>query len=61
MYKDWEALERFIEEVAEARGAVELAPVLNRFGTYLETLHGQVNMRAILADYPFEPPTLDDL
>jgi hypothetical protein len=56
MYKDWEACERFMEEVEAARGAVELAPVLHRFGTYLETLHGQVNMRAVLADHPFDYP-----
>lgn len=55
MYKDWESCERFIEEVAAARGAVELAPVLHRFGTYLRTLHGQVSMRAVLANHPFEP------
>lgn len=56
MYKDWEACERFMEEVGAARGAVELAPVLHRFGAYLETLHGQVNMRAVLANHPFEYP-----
>lgn len=59
MYKDWEACERFMEEVGAARGAVELAPVLHRFGAYLETLHGQVNMRAVLANHPFEYPELE--
>ena len=59
MYKDWEACERFIEEVAAARGAIELSPVLHRFGTYLETLHGQVNMRGVLAEHPFDYPTLE--
>ena len=59
MYKDWEACERFIEEVEAARGAVELAPVLHRFGTYLETLHGQVNMRTVLAEHPFDYPALE--
>lgn len=59
MYKDWEACERFMEEVAAARGAVELAPVLHRFGAYLETLHGQVNMRAVLANHPFDYPELE--
>lgn len=59
MYKDWEACERFMEEVGAARGAVELSPVLHRFGAYLETLHGQVNMRAVLASHPFEYPELD--
>lgn len=60
MYKDWEAYERFVEEASAARGAVELAPVLHRFGTYLETLFGQINMRATLAAHPFEhPPVVD--
>jgi hypothetical protein len=59
MYKDWEACERFMEEVGAARGAVELAPVLHRFGAYLETLHGQVNMRAVLANHPFDYPELE--
>lgn len=59
MYKDWEGCERFMEEVATARGAVELAPVLNRFGAYLETLHGQVNMRAVLANHPFDFPQVE--
>lgn len=54
MFKDWEACERFIEEVGAARGAIELSPVLNRFSAYLETLLGQVNMRAVLIDHPFE-------
>ncbi|MGI8654244.1 MAG: hypothetical protein ACR2LC_03390 [Pyrinomonadaceae bacterium] len=57
MYKDWEACERFIEEVSAARGAVELTPVLHRFAAYFETLHGQINMRAVLADHPFDYST----
>lgn len=60
MYKDWEAYERFIEEASAARGAVELAPVLHRFGTYLETLFGQINMRAALAAHPFDYPPVQD-
>ena len=59
IYKDWETCERFIEEVSAARGATELAPVLHRFETYLETLHGLVNMRAVLADHPFDYPPLE--
>jgi hypothetical protein len=58
MYKDWEASERFMEEVAAARGAVEVTPVLHRFSAYLETLLGQVNMRAVLADHPFDYPAI---
>ncbi len=59
MYKDWEACERFMEEAAAARGVVEVTPVLHRFGAYLETLHGQVSMRAVLADQPFDYPPLE--
>jgi len=59
MYKDWEACERFMEEVAAARGAVELAPVLHRFATYLETLHEHVSLRAVLAGHPFDYPKLE--
>lgn len=59
MYKDWEACERFMEEVGAARGAVEVTPVLHRFGAYLETLLGQVNMRAVLAEHPFDYPATE--
>ena len=58
MYKDWETYERFVAEVLAARGAVELAPVLHRFGTYLEALFGQINMRIVLADHPFDHPAI---
>ncbi|HEX8354052.1 MAG TPA: hypothetical protein VF611_14185, partial [Pyrinomonadaceae bacterium] len=59
MYKDWEALERFAEEIDSARGAGELSRTLHRFEAYLETLFGQVNMRAVLADRPFDPDSPD--
>jgi len=58
MYKDWESFERFGAEVMAARGAVEVTPVLHRFGTYLEALFGQVNMRALLAAHTFDYPPL---
>jgi hypothetical protein len=48
-----------MEEAAAARGVVEVTPVLHRFGAYLETLHGQVSMRAVLADQPFDYPPLE--
>lgn len=54
MYKDWEACERFMEEVSAARGVVEVTPVVHRFGAYLETLLGQVNMRSVLLDHAFD-------
>jgi hypothetical protein len=59
MYKDWESLERFTEEVESARDAGELSRTLHRFEAYLETLFGQVNMRAVLADRPFDPKSPD--
>ncbi len=59
MYKDWEALERFTEEIDSARDAGELSRTLHRFEAYLETLFGQVNMRAVLADRPFDPKSPD--
>lgn len=59
MFKDWEACERFIDEVVASRGTIELTPVLHRLGAYLETLHGQVCMRAVLADYPFDYPKVE--
>ena len=59
MYKDWEALERFAEEIDAARDAGELSRTLHRFAAYLETLFGQVNMRAVLADRPFDPKSSD--
>ncbi|HEX8119463.1 MAG TPA: hypothetical protein VF521_19445, partial [Pyrinomonadaceae bacterium] len=55
MYKDWETLERFTEEIDSARDSGELSRTLHRFEAYLETLFGQVNMRAVLADRPFDP------
>ncbi|MGB8510250.1 MAG: hypothetical protein WCD76_17870 [Pyrinomonadaceae bacterium] len=60
MYKDWESYERFIEEIEAARGATELTHVLHRFNAYLDTLFGQVSMRAVLIEYPFDPSEAAD-
>lgn len=60
MYKDWESFERFVDEIIAARGAVELGPVMHRFSAYLETLFGQISMRAALADHPFDFPRAED-
>ena len=54
-YKDMETVERFIEEVLVTTDKKDLVPILHRFGAYLETLFGQVNMRVVLTKYPFEP------
>lgn len=53
-YKDMETVERFIEEVLVTRDNKDLVPILHRFGAYLETLFGQVNMRSVLASDPFD-------
>jgi hypothetical protein len=51
-----ETVERFIEEVLNTTKKSELVSILHRFGAYLETLLGQVNMRVVLVDHPFNPP-----
>lgn len=53
-YKDMETVERFIEEVLVTNDKKDLVPILHRFGAYLETLFGQVNMRTVLAPHPFD-------
>jgi len=55
-YKDTETFERFVEEIMITKEERDLVPILHRFGAYLETLFGQVNMRAVLEKVPFEPP-----
>jgi hypothetical protein len=55
-YKDCETAERFVEEVLRTPNKNDLVPILHRFGAYLETLLGQVNMRTLLAQYPFDYP-----
>ncbi len=56
-YKDCETVERFVEEVLRTNSKSDLVPILHRFGAYLETLFGQVNMRVLLANHPFEYPS----
>lgn len=55
MYKDWDSFERFIEDVESALTDAQLETVLHRFEAFLETLFGQINIRAVLSDHPFEP------
>lgn len=52
-YKDRDTLERFTEEVGATSDPKDLVPILHRFGAYLETLFGLVNMRTVLASHPF--------
>ncbi len=56
-YKDCETVERFIEEVLVTQNKKDLVPILHRFGAYIETLFGQVNMRVVLASHPFDSVT----
>jgi hypothetical protein len=51
MYSDWPQFESFSERIkVPATSATELEPVLHQFRCYLETLLGQVRMRAVLAN-----------
>ncbi len=60
MFKDWEAFERFVHELKEAADPAQRINVLHRFGTFLEALFSQVNLRAVLAEHPFEIPAAVD-
>jgi hypothetical protein len=53
-YKDTETVERFVEEIIVTKQNKDLVPILHRFGAYLDTLFGQVNLRAVLAGRPFQ-------
>jgi hypothetical protein len=51
MYSDWPQFESFCEAIKVAESSEpEFQPVLHQFRCYLETLLGQVKMRAVLAD-----------
>ncbi|MEO7539483.1 MAG: hypothetical protein ABIV21_05620, partial [Pyrinomonadaceae bacterium] len=54
-YKDTETVERFVEEILVTKLNKDLVPILHRFGAYLDTLIGQVNLRAVLVKHPFDP------
>jgi hypothetical protein len=58
MFRDWDQYEQFYEDVLISRSNSELGQVLHRFATYLETLLGQINLRAVLAGHPFEYPEI---
>lgn len=57
-YKDVETVERFVEEILITKQKTDLVPIVHRFGAYLETLLAQVNMRAVLEKYPFDPANI---
>ena len=54
-HKDRETIERFSEEIFATSEKKDIVPILHRFGAYIETLLGQVNMRTVLANHPFDP------
>ncbi|HVF30800.1 MAG TPA: hypothetical protein VNA22_07515 [Pyrinomonadaceae bacterium] len=54
-HKDRETIDRFAEEIFASTEKKDIVPILHRFGAYVETLLGQVNMRTVLADHPFDP------
>ncbi|MFT3746645.1 MAG: hypothetical protein QM785_20420 [Pyrinomonadaceae bacterium] len=54
-FKDTETVERFVEEIFITQQNKDLVPILHRFGAYLETLFGQVSLRSVLANQPFDP------
>ena len=53
-YKDMETFDRFVEEILVTKQTKDLVPTLHRFGAYLETLFGHINLRSALKDHPFE-------
>ena len=51
MYRDWGHFERILEQLESSlRGELDSGPVLHQFLCYLETLLGQVKLRAVLAE-----------
>jgi len=53
-YKDRETFERFCTEIAITSEITDAGPVLHRFSAYLETLFGQICIRAVLSNHPFD-------
>jgi hypothetical protein len=50
MYSDWPQFESVCEQIDPRHDAQQLSAVLHQFRCYLETLLGQVRMRAVLAN-----------
>lgn len=49
-FKDQETVERFVEELLATGDKKDIVPILHRFGAYVETLCGQIEMRVVLAE-----------
>ncbi len=56
MFRDWEQLERMHDEIVSAPTNDALRRHIHLFATYLETLLGQINLRAVLVNDPFDYP-----
>ncbi|MFN7926948.1 MAG: hypothetical protein U0Y68_03220 [Blastocatellia bacterium] len=59
MFRDWEPFERMFDDVVAATTDGERRKALHLFSTFLETLLGHVNTRAVLSDDPFDYPAVD--
>ncbi|MCS6884780.1 MAG: hypothetical protein RMM17_03605 [Acidobacteriota bacterium] len=58
MYKDWDDYERLMEQSITARNLDESIKAIHIFSTFLEALLGQINLRAVIANHPFDYPEL---
>ncbi len=56
MYKDWDDFEKMTYQAMYTRGLDDFAKIVHVFATFLEALLGQINMRAVLANHPFDYP-----
>lgn len=56
MYKDWDDFEKMTYQAMSTRVLEDFSKVIHVFATFLEALLGQINMRAVLANHPFDYP-----
>jgi hypothetical protein len=60
MYKDWDDFERLAENTQKCRLLDDFVKSVHIFATFLEALLGQINMRTVLANHPFDYPDIAD-
>jgi hypothetical protein len=56
MYKDWDDFEKMTYQAMSTRVLEDFSKIVHVFATFLEALLGQINMRAVLANHPFDYP-----
>lgn len=56
MYKDWDDFEKMTYQAMSTRVLEDFTKIIHVFATFLEALLGQINMRAVLANNPFDYP-----